>query len=171
MIVFIEIMSWDCQGAASNGFMTVLKNFVKHNKPKIIVLLEPRISGVQPDRVCERTVFDSWVRVEPISFSDGIWIFWRNSIGVDVLYTHPQFLVVRVSDGLVDPWILILAYSSPDYGFKRHLWVDLNSNTLNIEGPRMVVRDFNSMFLVEEVSLSKSWSCHRSVGFQEWIFE
>lgn len=44
-LFFMKVMTWNCQGAASKEFMSVLKNFVKHNKPEIIVLLEPRISG------------------------------------------------------------------------------------------------------------------------------
>lgn len=56
---WIKIMTWNCQGAASKEFMSMLKNFVKHNKHDIIVLLEPKILGILADKVCNKVGFDN----------------------------------------------------------------------------------------------------------------
>ena len=42
-------MIWNCQGAASNRFRSVLKMFLDVHKPCVLVLLEPRISGIKTE--------------------------------------------------------------------------------------------------------------------------
>ena len=46
-----KIMVWNCQGAASKRFKQVTKSFIDVHKPNMLVLLEPRISGVGAERV------------------------------------------------------------------------------------------------------------------------
>lgn len=167
----MKIITWNCQGAASKEFICVLKKFIKHNKPNIIALLEPRISGDHADKVCKKADFESWVRIEALGFNSGIWVLWRDGILVEVLHTHPQFMVLKVSDGLMIPWYLGIVYGSQDHGLRKRLWMDLNVVSLGIEGPLMVLGDFNSVVSAEEVSSQDSWTAHRFLGFRDWIFE
>ena len=46
-----EIFVWNCQGANGNKFSHTMRCLVKQYKPKILMLLEPRISGIKEDRV------------------------------------------------------------------------------------------------------------------------
>lgn len=87
------------------------------------------------------------------------------------MYTHPQFLVVTITEDSQTPWTLVSVYGSPDHALQKFLWQDLNAESLNIEGPLMICGDFNSVVSVDEVSSLASWNSHKSSGFQEWIFE
>ena len=68
------IFIWNCQGANGSKFVRTMRCFVDEYKAKILVLLEPRISGSKADRVIRMLGFDRSHRVEAKSFSEGIWI-------------------------------------------------------------------------------------------------
>ena len=96
-IVFLmKLMVWNCQGAASREFVRVLKDLLKHHKLDILGLLEPKVSGSHADEVCQKLGFKEWIRVEAVGFSGGIWIFWNSSLVIDVVHTHPQFILLKV---------------------------------------------------------------------------
>lgn len=84
----MKFMNWNCQGAASNEFLRVLRNFVQHYKLDMVALLEPRISGEWADKVCTQIGFANWIRVEVVGFSGVIWLLWRDKVQVTVLATR-----------------------------------------------------------------------------------
>lgn len=71
--------------------LRTLKKMIKVHKPHILGLLEPKISRVRVDFVCNDLGFEDWVSVEALGFSGGIWVFWRNTIDVHIIKTHPQY--------------------------------------------------------------------------------
>lgn len=71
----MDLLTWNCQGSASKEFLRVLKDLLGVHRPRVLGLLEPRVSGVQADSICKKIGFDNWVRVEAVKFSGGIWLF------------------------------------------------------------------------------------------------
>ncbi|KAJ8431960.1 hypothetical protein Cgig2_024271 [Carnegiea gigantea] len=53
------ILVWNSQGASSKSFLCTLKEFIRIYDPKILVLLETKISGQIADAVCNQIGFDS----------------------------------------------------------------------------------------------------------------
>lgn len=45
-------------------------------RPKIVILLEPRISSASADCVCKKLGKKRWVRSEANGFSGGVWVLW-----------------------------------------------------------------------------------------------
>lgn len=72
------------------------KDLIAQFQPFILALLESQMSGTHADEVCCKIGFDSWVRIEAIGFCSGIWIFWKYHFDVDIILTHPQFMLVSV---------------------------------------------------------------------------
>lgn len=163
-------MSWNCHGVASKEFQRVPRNFVQVHQPNLVALLEPRISGGQANKACVQTGFDNWVRIEAIGFSAGICVLWKDGIHVTVLATHPQFLLLRVSDGISDPWCLYVVYGSPDFGLHKQLWEDLDQASLGFDFAWISIGYFNSVLSSDEVISPNNWLSHRSSGFKDWIF-
>ena len=58
--------------------------------PTLLGLLETKCSGERADVVCHRLGFDSWVRVEALGYSEGIWILWKDLVTIDIIRTHPS---------------------------------------------------------------------------------
>ena len=77
-----------------------MKDLLKQHKPDILGLLEPKVSRSQADDVCQKLGFKEWIRVEAVGFSGGIWIFWNSSLVIDVVHTHPQFILLNVKPNI-----------------------------------------------------------------------
>ncbi|XP_031131984.1 uncharacterized protein LOC116033375 [Ipomoea triloba] len=157
-------------GAASKSFQRALKQFVRDFTPQIICILEPKISGNQANVICSKFGFEEWLRVEAVGFSGGIWVLWKNCI-LEVLHTHPQFVVLQVQDGQREPWYFATVYGNPNYILKRKLFANLTQNRLGIQGAWLLSGDFNSVVDSSEVSNHEYLSTTRCADFNEWIFK
>lgn len=75
-----SVLYWRCHGAASESFIRNLKVVMSTHKPKIIALLEPRISGEIDNKVCKKIGKRDWCRVKVEGFSIGIWVLWDGDV-------------------------------------------------------------------------------------------
>lgn len=96
VIVEEKVICWICRGA-SKEFAYEMREIIREHKPKIIILIEPRISGEFADRVCRRLGKKTWIRVEAVGFSGGIWVMWEeDEICVKLEAAHRSFLHMEV---------------------------------------------------------------------------
>ncbi|KAJ8450943.1 hypothetical protein Cgig2_032568 [Carnegiea gigantea] len=63
-------------GVASRGFLHTLKELLRQYAPKILVLLETKISGTMADDFCRKINLNGQYRIDPVGFTGGIWVFW-----------------------------------------------------------------------------------------------
>ncbi|XP_073304620.1 uncharacterized protein [Primulina huaijiensis] len=157
-------------GAPSKELNRVLKDIIKKFNPSVLGLLEPRVSGSHADDICNKMGYDNWLRVEAVGFSGGIWIFWKDDLGLKIIYSHPQFVLVKVDTGTSIPWFLSIVYGSPNATLRKRLWNDLSNENLNIEGPWISLGDFNSVITEHEISTTGGVAYCRSAGFADWMF-
>lgn len=111
----------------------------------ILVLIEPRVSGSQVDEICMKVVFENWIRVETVGFSDGIWIFWKEKVFVDIICTNPQFILLQVSDGKDPLWLLSVVYGSLYSMLRDRLWEEHCSSLLDFDGPWLSIGDYSTV--------------------------
>ncbi|XP_031116716.1 uncharacterized protein LOC116020380 [Ipomoea triloba] len=166
----MNCLIWNCQGAASRSFSRTLKQFVRDYNPLILGLLEPRVSGSQADKICSKIGFDEWMRIEAVGFSGGIWVFWKEVIHLDIVITHPQFVLLKVHNSNSEPWFLSVIYGSPNGPLRKKLFEDLSQHRIGFEGPWLSVGDYNSVINRDETSNTNTFSFARCAGFQDWIF-
>ncbi|XP_019151953.1 PREDICTED: uncharacterized protein LOC109148673 [Ipomoea nil] len=166
----MNLLVWNCQGAASRKFRRILGNFTKVYKPEIVCLLETKVSGAQANDICCRLGFDEWLRVEAFGFSGGIWVLWNLTILVDVLITHPQFVVAKVSHSGSPCWFLSFVYGSPNITLRRELFSELSRCNVNSMGGWLSVGDYNSVVNSSETSSTSNFSLNRCADFNHWIF-
>ena len=69
-----EVANLELLRGSFEPFLRTIKDLLKINNSMILGLLEPRISGVQADKRCNSLGFESWIRVEALGFSGGIWL-------------------------------------------------------------------------------------------------
>ncbi|KAK8596694.1 hypothetical protein V6N12_065174 [Hibiscus sabdariffa] len=113
---------WNCQGAASSNFRRHFKEFYRINRPHVVALLEPRISGAQADSVLTRLGFSHSFRVEVNGLSGGIWLLWNNEVDIEVLTVSNQF--VHGQARLFNfRWVFFMViYASPNATIRRNVW-------------------------------------------------
>lgn len=92
LLVFMDFIVWNCQGAASKEFRRAARFLVQTYKPCMLALLKTKMPGVATDKVCKSLNFTNWVRVEAVGYSGGIWILWNEDISVTVKVTNPSSL-------------------------------------------------------------------------------
>ncbi|KAK8639521.1 hypothetical protein V6N13_137896 [Hibiscus sabdariffa] len=83
-----KIFCWNVQGCGDSRFLLAAKQFLRDNRPDLVVFVEPRISGLRVDSVISALGFPHSHRVEAIGFSGGIWVAWYDTVLVDILITH-----------------------------------------------------------------------------------
>lgn len=65
-------------------------------KPNIVSLIEPRVSGVKADNVITKLGFQHSHRVKAIGYSRGIWLGWKDMVNIEIIQSHPQFILAPV---------------------------------------------------------------------------
>ena len=98
----INVVIWNCRGAGKRGLVAFLRDLRNSYRFSILVLLEPRISGVRAEKVMLQFGFDGRLKVDSDGFIGGIWVFWDTSIwNIEVLLIEKQLshMNVRGYDG------------------------------------------------------------------------
>lgn len=149
-----RILCWNCRGAGGRRFACEIKELLREYKPKILILLEPRISGETADKVCQKFGKKSWARSESVGFSGGIWVFWEDDeVDLRLLKVRKSFIHMKVRFGDEGWWQLTAVYANPQSGIRRFLWEQLD--VLGSNCPWMLIGDFNCVLADEERSSGK----------------
>ncbi|MBA0687303.1 hypothetical protein Goari_014852, partial [Gossypium aridum] len=113
---------------ASNGKGTATRKG-REFKPNIMGLLETRVSGGKIDLIIANL----------------------DSVRVEVVYNHPQFVLIRIIDNSFRrPILLTFVYGSPNKQNRKFLWEGLNSMLPNDDVPWMTIGDFNAILSPSE---------------------
>lgn len=96
-----RVIIWNCRGIASKEFAVELKELLRAFRPKIVILIEPRISGDAVDKVCRGLGRRRWIRSEARGFSEGIWVMWEEGeVDIKLEVAHRSFLHMEIRSGL-----------------------------------------------------------------------
>ena len=71
----INVMIWNYRGAGKQNFGAFLIDLRQSYGFYILVLFEPRLSGLRTDKIGRNFGFDGIFRVDYEGFAKGIWIF------------------------------------------------------------------------------------------------
>ncbi|GMI80936.1 hypothetical protein HRI_001762900 [Hibiscus trionum] len=122
----VKVIFWNVQGALSSEFYRCFKLLVQVQRPDVIALFEPRISGPKADRFIRRSGFDCSYRVEANGFSGGIWVLWRATVKLDVVAVSSQFVHGWCYDvGKRKRCFITFVYASPSSSQRALLWNQL----------------------------------------------
>ncbi|CAN1744115.1 LINE-1 retrotransposable element ORF2 protein, partial [Linum perenne] len=136
----------NCRGAGSKSFLNALNFYLQNHKPAIVVILEPRISGLRGQTVRKKIGFQNSFVVEAEGFRGGIWLMWNDAdFTIRVLDSSSQFNHVSVEWELGKSCVLTLVYASPQLSRRRLLWQDLARLGRSTSLAWMALGDFNAI--------------------------
>ncbi|KAL8152822.1 LOW QUALITY PROTEIN: hypothetical protein V2J09_010582 [Rumex salicifolius] len=85
------------QGAWRKGFRRACRYLLSKNVIDVLILLEPQVSDMKAQEVCDSLGFSNNVRVKASGAAGGIWILWNsNSIDLQVVIENQNFIRVKV---------------------------------------------------------------------------
>ncbi|MBA0728015.1 hypothetical protein Golax_000955, partial [Gossypium laxum] len=84
---------------------------------------------------------------EAIGYSRGIWVGWKDLLRVDIIRSHPQFVLIR---HFSMTGFFVFVYGSPDHCKRRWLWEVLNMTIPCFDFPWVVIGDFNAILAFNE---------------------
>ncbi|MBA0548204.1 hypothetical protein Golob_019314, partial [Gossypium lobatum] len=134
------------KGERAEFSSTAFREYNNQHKLDIFSLLEPRISGTKADTIIAKLGWDKSYRVKAVEFSRGIWIGWKNSIGLEVIGNHPQFILSCICSNLhPNRTFVAFVYGSPNKLKRKILWNDLSRSIPLGYDPWMAIGDFNAI--------------------------
>ncbi|KAL4318363.1 hypothetical protein GQ457_18G022390 [Hibiscus cannabinus] len=160
------------EGALDPGFNRSFKLLVRRQKPDIVVIMEPRISGREADRFIHRSGFEFSYRVEANGFSGGIWVLWRGTINVQVLAVSNQYIHALCSAGDGgDSFFGTFIYASPNAARRRTLLEQLLALDPGSASPWVLGGDLNVIGTVLERSGGSSRRSGVCSLFSDFMFD
>ncbi|KAK8622067.1 hypothetical protein V6N13_097694 [Hibiscus sabdariffa] len=166
-----KIFCWNVQGCSDSKFINTARQFLRDTRPDIVGIVEPRISGPRAAHVIAMLGFPNSFRVEAVGFAGGLWLCWYNTVDVEVLVTHFQFIHCRVlykSGNILLEATLV--YASPNATKRSQLWPHLSRLATTIHHPWVLFGDFNAT-----LSTSDRKGCAASSKpckyFRQFIFD
>ncbi|KAK8694847.1 hypothetical protein V6N13_072391 [Hibiscus sabdariffa] len=122
----------------------VPKQFLRDNRPDVVVFVEPRICGKRADSVISALSFPYSYRVEAAGFARGIWVAWYDTVDVTVAITHFQFIHFSIFNKCDKISLYATAvYASPSSSGRKFLWPHLYRLASSIRCSWILFADFN----------------------------
>lgn len=69
-------------------FLKEMKELLRLHKSSIVVLIEPKISGVEADVPCRKLGKTRWCRSEAVGFSNGVWLLWDDPLVFLIIFAR-----------------------------------------------------------------------------------
>ncbi|CAL1388662.1 unnamed protein product [Linum trigynum] len=148
LVIMLDVFSWNCQGAGHEKFVSILRSFFVPTRPEIVIIVEPRISGSEAQKVISQIGFDGVLRVDAVGFASGIWVLWNeHELEISKLEAWEQMILFSCRKrGGREPLVVIFAvYGSPQPARRQDLWDKMGMLGTQITEPWLLAGDFNSI--------------------------
>ncbi|KAJ4836021.1 hypothetical protein Tsubulata_011341 [Turnera subulata] len=158
------------EGANNTLFRSAFKDLVRDQQVHLAIVVEPRISGLVANNVIRSLGLKGSYKEDARGFSGGIWLLWRDDIvQVQVLFSHLQFVHVRVSRPGSGPVVLTAVYGSTSDGLRAQLWQNHLRLSSSIVEPWAVLRDFNVLAYGHEKRGGGQPLASKCAHFWDWM--
>ncbi|GMI76197.1 hypothetical protein HRI_001289000 [Hibiscus trionum] len=137
----------------------------------MVIFMEPRISDRKADTVIASLGFPNSHRVEAVDFVGGICIAWYDTVTVEILLNHFQFIHCRVTAKKDGRSILVTSvYVSPHPSQRKIIWPHLRHLASAIHSPWVLFGDFNATLTTMERKGGAA-TTRPSKDFQAFVFD
>lgn len=138
----------------------------------MVVIQEPKVSGLRAQRIVEARGFDSSIRVDAVSFSGGIWILQKsNKVDLEVVSAGTQVINAIIHMGNQQDWLLSVIYASISAGTRQLLWEAFVEASKSLTLLWAVVGDFNQVGDPKDKKGGATTYSGRMVRFTEFVDE
>ncbi|XVF26573.1 hypothetical protein REPUB_Repub14bG0029200 [Reevesia pubescens] len=106
----MSVLFWYCRGAGSLKFLRYVKELVTVNEVYLLIIAEPRISGVTADKVIGKLKFDRTTKVDAMGFLGGIWVLQEKALVLSKFVLWRELISIVITNNMGKKWALSAIY-------------------------------------------------------------
>ena len=163
-----NIIAWNIKGAINAKGKRHVKELVRKFKPKVFIVLETHTQFNNVKSFWDKLGYLAIRITEATSHSGGIWILvFANIFQVMVVDIFHQCVSIKLTFAN-QTWVYSTIYASPVSSSRKDLSNYLKSVEAFIQGPWMLIGDFNAVLFSSEVRCG-SFISTRADGLAEMM--
>ena len=140
----MSCLSANCRGLGNPGTVRELRNLAKQEGPKLLFVMETKISKKRTEKLCNSLGFSGSFAVSSDDLSGGIGLFWKAEVIVELKSynsNHIDVLVQPRSGGV--KWRFTGFYGEPRRENRHTSWTLLRRLSNVLSYPWLCMGDFN----------------------------
>src|SRR4051812_5433405 len=118
----MKILAWNCRGMASAAAVRALLEIQKQWGADVCFLSETHLNTVKAEKLKIKLCMDSLEVVESAGASEGLVLYWKRSVVVELLEKSENFIDVKVGTNDGESWRLTMFYGQPRWEDKHQSW-------------------------------------------------
>jgi hypothetical protein len=118
--------------------------------PEVMFLSETHLDIYPADCLRRRLQMDSKIVNPTTSRSGGVILFWKKEIKIEQIYSHTNYIDVKVRESPTKIWRLTGIYGEPKWEDKYKTWDRLRSLRNESNLPWVILGDFNEILYSNE---------------------
>ncbi|XP_074271406.1 uncharacterized protein LOC141595341 [Silene latifolia] len=161
---------WNVRGINSTNKQNDVRYFLHNNNVGIFSLLETRVHSNSINKV-HQGIENNWSLVHNNSVHDGgrIWVIWDSgNYTIDTISIEAQVIYVKVTCITGQMWWMSVIYGFNRVNERLPLWTSLRSMRQVVNGPWLIMGDFNNVLAMCE-RVGSVVSSNELRGFQDCV--
>jgi hypothetical protein len=118
--------------------------------PEVMFLSETHLDNYPADCLRRRLQMDSKIVNPTTSRSGGVILFWKREVKIEQIYSHPNYIDVKVMESSSKIWRFTGIYGEPKWEDKYKTWDRLRGLKNDSNLPWIVLGDFNEIMYSHE---------------------
>ncbi|KAK9989376.1 hypothetical protein SO802_029615 [Lithocarpus litseifolius] len=144
------IMSWNCRGLGNRRAIQVLTDLVRKKGPKILFLMETKLTVSEMQSIKAELEFPSMLAVSSVRRNGGLALFWKSEVVVSTQTYSPNHIDAHVSSVSKPTWRLTGIYGHPEESLKCETWRLMRHLRDRASLPWVCLGDFNEILSSDE---------------------
>ena len=144
------VLSWNCRGLGNRRAVQVLADLVRKQGPKILFLMEKKLTKTELEPIQRELNFHSMIVVPSRGRSGGLALMWKDDVLLNTYIVSPNHIDAYVSYPVQVQWRLTGIYGHLEDHRKNETWYLMHHLHSYTSLPWLCIGDFNEILSSDE---------------------
>jgi hypothetical protein len=165
----MNLVSWNCQGLGNPKAVRALHSMVKSKGPKVLFLMETKLSSRRMEDIRTKVGFDYAFTVPSVGQSGGLALLWKQKVDVRIQNFSQHHIDAHMDSIQLQCWRFTGFYGRLEQHRRRESWALLKHLNSLDSLPWLCIGDFNEILATSEKSGGQDQSIRQILDFQETV--